>query len=335
MIIKVKTINSKSLWGFPIAIISTLLFYHLYVQSIWWMVFSCLFAYFIQLGCAGLCVMMNDDKEVKLNTSSTNNETELDYYDTLNMRYSHIFIGGYSIMLILDLFPFLSMNESFCRTLKVPLYEGGILVFAMTIFVLGLWTAVLISVLTTNVKKDYFKEYNLMAKEENMRKSEAQNQEAELNQIKALYGKNAIVIDMPFNKIIISEDKQCVRLYDVEYTFKEFLSCSLVDDSTSETKTTSTGNAKTSTGDMLGRAVVGGIITGGLGAVAGAATAKKEINTNSTSVTNIAHKYTIYLNVNSLENPTITIRIGGDAQKAHKIANLFNVIIERNKKFSD
>lgn len=82
---------------------------------------------------------------------------------------------------------------------------------------------------------------------------------------------------------------------------------------------------------MVGRAVVGGVLTGGLGAVAGAATAKKNVSDNATSQTTTTHKYTLYINVNNLQEPTISLNIGNDASTAQKLAGAMNVIIERNK----
>lgn len=163
------------------------------------------------------------------------------------------------------------------------------------------------------------------------------------------YAAMANELEEPIQDIIIDEydDEYDIRnhifIYEVSkkiavnaklYSFDDILGCSLVNDATSETITTSIGKAKTSTGSMVGRAVVGGVLTGGLGAVAGAATAKKNISTDATSLTTTTHKYTIYVNVDSLENPTVTIRVGEDAHKAHKIANLFNVIIERTNKLN-
>ena len=116
-----------------------------------------------------------------------------------------------------------------------------------------------------------------------------------------------------------------------KYEFSDILGYSLVDDATSETITTSVGTAKTSTGSMIGRAVVGGVLTGGLGAVAGAATAKKNISDNATSQTTTTHKYTLYINVNSIQEPTIALKIGNSVSKAQKLAGVINVIIERNK----
>ena len=131
--------------------------------------------------------------------------------------------------------------------------------------------------------------------------------------------------------ISVFEMSNTVIINGGEYKFSDILGFSLVDDATNETITTSTGEAKTSTGSMLGRAVVGGVLTGGLGAVAGAATARKNIATNATSQTTTTHKYTMYINVNSLASPTITIPIGQDEQTAHHLANLFNVIIAKGQ----
>ena len=133
------------------------------------------------------------------------------------------------------------------------------------------------------------------------------------------------------SRFLIYEQSSIIIINLKEYKFSDILDYSLVDDATSETITTSTGTAKTSTGNMLGRAVVGGVLTGGLGAVAGAATAKKNISDNATSKTTTTHRYTLYINVNSLQEPTIALCIGNDASKAQKLAGIMNVIIERNK----
>ena len=131
--------------------------------------------------------------------------------------------------------------------------------------------------------------------------------------------------------VMLFESSQIIRIKAQEYKFSDILGYSLVDDATSETITTSTGTAKTSTGSMLGRAVVGEVLTGGLGAVAGAATAKKNISDNATSQTTTMHNYTLYINVNSLQEPIISLRIGEDSVTAQRLAGVINVIIERNK----
>lgn len=132
------------------------------------------------------------------------------------------------------------------------------------------------------------------------------------------------------NHVMLFETSQIIRIKAREYKFSDILGYSLVDDAISETITTSTGTAKASTGSMLGRAVVGGVLTGGLGAVAGAVTAKKNISENATSQTTTTHKYTLYINVNSLQEPTISLNLGDNVSMAQKLAGAVTVIIERN-----
>ena len=134
------------------------------------------------------------------------------------------------------------------------------------------------------------------------------------------------------NYIFVIENGRIIIIQGKEYNFKDIINYSLFDNEQSKTVTSSDGTIRTSTGDMLGRAVVGGVLTGGLGAVAGAATAKKNLTSNSTSETITTHDYIIFVNINSLSNPTVSLNIGSDQYKANKIINLLNVIVEQNKK---
>lgn len=129
-------------------------------------------------------------------------------------------------------------------------------------------------------------------------------------------------------------------LYDEPIPFEKIIGFSLNDDTktlmknetTSYTSTTSTSNS-----NMLKRAVVGGVLMGGVGALAGATTARKDtISTPSLGQTTTTiehkHKYSLYINIDSISNPTRVIELGEDMQKAQNLANVLNVIIKRNKK---
>ena len=138
------------------------------------------------------------------------------------------------------------------------------------------------------------------------------------------------------NHLYVFENTSTVVLRGEKIEFSKILGYSLNDDSTQITQNHNGYESvtKTSTGNMLGRAVVGGVLLGTVGALAGATTAKKETTTtptinSSTSVT--LHHYIVYLNIDDLSNPTREIDLGSDTNKAHHIANLFNVIIQRNK----
>lgn len=131
--------------------------------------------------------------------------------------------------------------------------------------------------------------------------------------------------------IFVFEKSQVVIVKSKEYKFSDILSCSLVDDVTNETITTTTGKSKTATGSMLGRAVVGGVLTGGLGAVAGAATAKRNITEDASSTTTTVHDYFIYINTNNFQEPVISLHIGNDSGRAQRIIGIINVIMAKNK----
>lgn len=131
--------------------------------------------------------------------------------------------------------------------------------------------------------------------------------------------------------IFVFEKSQVVIIKSKEYKFPDILSCSLVDDVTNETITTTTGKSKTATGSMLGRAVVGGVLTGGLGAVAGAATAKRNITEDASSKTTTVHDYFIYINTNNFQEPVISLHIGNDSGRAQRIIGVMNVIMAKNK----
>lgn len=336
MKIVIPVLQPKRLWRLLIALFATLLFFFLY--DFLWMVFCCLFAYLIQLICLSSCYDIEEGQCYhSFDTSRLDYEAELDNHIKMAKQYKITFCLIYVIIVFLDLFPFFAWNDFLLAYvwndahLFIQPYEGGLIVTLLTIFIIIVWTAYMIMILNYDIKSAFSEKLKSEMGREQIRKELMAKQETLLNQIKSKYGDNATIIEMAYNKIIVSEQKKCVVIYNEEYLFTDIIGCSLIDDATSETITTSTGEAKTSTGSMLGRAVVGGVLTGGLGAVAGAATARKNIATNATSQTITTHKYVIYINVNSLKNPTITIPIGEDTQKAHELANLFNVIIAKGQ----
>ena len=104
-----------------------------------------------------------------------------------------------------------------------------------------------------------------------------------------------------------------------EIPFSKVLGFALNDDTETIVQNTTqyTSTTKTSTGSMLGRAVVGGVLLGGVGALAGASTAKKEtttVPTIGTSTSTTKHHYVLYLSLDDLSNPTREIKLGSDTK---------------------
>ena len=150
-----------------------------------------------------------------------------------------------------------------------------------------------------------------------------------------VYGECSADITYRGRHFYVFEQSQVIILSTVVIPFNKIIGYNLTDNQVTisenvgyESKTT------TSTGSMLGRAVVGGVLTGGVGAVIGAATAKKNTVTTPSQnniKTSVTHDFNIYINLNDLSNPTIIISVGNNIDTAYKIANILNIIVERNK----
>ncbi len=103
--------------------------------------------------------------------------------------------------------------------------------------------------------------------------------------------------------------------------------------------TASTTVTKTDTGDMIKRAIIGGIVAGGIGAVVGASTAKKtttsklsevdeyrnliRMNTNSTNLA-------LIIKTDDISSPTLKIPFDMFRKEAEELAASLNTIINQN-----
>lgn len=142
--------------------------------------------------------------------------------------------------------------------------------------------------------------------------------------------KTIVLEDLNLSKEIIAfGNVNRIWLLGKDLPMKDILSCTFNDNQHVE-KGKVFYETKTSTGNMAKRAVVGGVLTGGVGAVIGGTTAKKNTIVNQEN-DKIIHDYTVIININSLSEPIIRIPIGKDGAKVNEIVGLMNVIINRNK----
>jgi hypothetical protein len=128
--------------------------------------------------------------------------------------------------------------------------------------------------------------------------------------------------------VFISEEKSLIMLNEHIYHFKDILDFTLSDNSV-VVFTPTTSKTTTNTGSMLGRAIVGGVLTGGVGAVIGGATASQTTQT-SKGTSHTKHDYTLVITVNNLSNPVENIHIGWRENYAREISSILSIIVSRN-----
>lgn len=129
-------------------------------------------------------------------------------------------------------------------------------------------------------------------------------------------------------EIIAFGDTGYVWILGTPYLMKDILDCKL-SDSQRIIRGSAIHDTKSNNRNMAKRAIVGGMIAGGAGAIIGGATSKNQTVTNY-GEDKIYHNYTVIINVNNLSNPILEIPLGDDDKKTNEIMGFFNVIINRN-----
>lgn len=131
------------------------------------------------------------------------------------------------------------------------------------------------------------------------------------------------------NAILAFSQVSRIWLVGNDLPMKAILSCNL-SDSSKTIKGKTTIQTKTNTGNMAKRAVVGGVLLGGAGALTGGVTAKKDsmlIHEDD----KVIHDYTVLVNIDSLSTPVIRLQCGTNGTLANDIIGLLNVVMNRNK----
>lgn len=132
-----------------------------------------------------------------------------------------------------------------------------------------------------------------------------------------------------YNTIRIFEGSKTIMIQDKPYKFSDILEHQLRDDSHT---VTSGGHytEKSNTLGTVGRAVVGGVVAGGVGAVIGGMTGKKK-GTVEPSVSKTVHNYTLYIHVKDFKNPIIAFKLGENHKLAEEIMGVLDIISADNK----
>ena len=140
-----------------------------------------------------------------------------------------------------------------------------------------------------------------------------------------------------YNRVFVFPEKEIIVYHKKPISFDKVISFDVTDNQTMVT-TSEAGSAstKTNTGSMIGRAVVGGVLAGGVGAAIGGSSAKRRTDIQSgPQTTSTSHDYKVYLTVDDLKEPSICIPFGSSTDMVQRFVSYLTVIIRRNSTRSD
>ena len=310
-----------------IPIIAAPIFGLLLFQHGWYMFWTCLLFYIVQLLFSSLFFGDDDNvKDVEIKVS------DIEKYTGIERCFNIIFVALLVIIAVLDCYPYFAMSKSimglifrYPRTwhLETP---GSILTILLPIVMLVI-NAVFIYML--HEKSNYFlilKEYNKtgLTPDEKIQKDKDDLVAAETEK----YGEGYQVISREKN-LFLNERLQKLYMGGIGYDFKNILSFRI--EELTKTKTTpTTTTVRTDNGEVLGRALLGHVIGGKAGAIIGGVTASRIIETTGGESYNL-HYYNVYINMNDLNYPTKMLSLGQDYKLMSDLRSILTVIVNRNK----
>ena len=201
-----------------------------------------------------------------------------------------------------------------------------------------------------NQKKQEEKEARLRTYKEDLEKKRIQRQaeyDARVKEFSDKYGACDVDLRVKYNTysieshIYVYDKSSMLILLGEEIPYNKIVGCSLVEvpevTKKAVTEMTEETVSKTSTGSMLGRALVGGVLLGPVGAVVGGATAKRK--TEATPVYKTVYKdevkikYVVQITVNDLNNPVRSVMFGSRKEEALHLESMVNLIIAKTKSY--
>lgn len=217
----------------------------------------------------------------------------------------------------------------------------------MTMIFIVVLLALVVGGITANIEKNK-KEKKEQEEAEKRKKDEeyqmiiAEQKEIErekkYNNLVTLMSSPNKIIEYDYDHyIMVNESTSKLMLNEHIYNFKDIINYTMTDNATviqNHSGGEITSTSSTDTGSMLGRAVVGGVLAGGVGAAIGGSTAKRETTSSvapSTTTSSTIHDYMIAVTVNNLSCPIERLNLGEDERNTNEICALLSVIISRNK----
>ncbi len=220
--------------------------------------------------------------------------------------------------------------------------ESDGIILIVSLFAMALIGGIAAIVQNNKKEKEELEKAEKKKKEEEYRlalaEQKAIEKEKKYNELTAMISSTDKVIEYDYDHyIMVNEGTSQIMLNEHIYNFKDIINYTMSDNATVIQKHSGgeiSSTSSTDTGSMLGRAVVGGVLAGGVGAAIGGSTAKRETTSSvapTTTTSSTIHDYLIAVTVNSLSNPIERLRLGEDGRNTNEICALLSVIISRNK----
>lgn len=165
------------------------------------------------------------------------------------------------------------------------------------------------------------------------------DREAAMNEMQAKWGECSKQIKIDYSSVFRLEDS----IYAFEEAgkiviggqvlgFEEIIGFTLINNSKVLYNAYTTSVAGKDLSSMLIRGMAGKVLAGDIGAVIGALSADDEEYSDTYYDSEEENGYKMYVNIDSITSPTITLDFESDEDSAYEAANLMNVIILRNRK---
>ena len=218
--------------------------------------------------------------------------------------------------------------------------DGPMICLVLSWFVVVFWLIWLIAHVnykTNNaekLEKMISDEEHRLARIAAQRESEEMENTQVMEELTSKYGKPEQIIKILDNKVknsfIVFPAAHSIYVQSKVIPYGQIINCEVKDDSYTTVTGTKEEVTKTSTGSMAGRAVVGAIIAGPVGAVVGGATAKKKTEVIDNTKTITHHHYYVVITLADVSTPMVRIDCGkANPRIAEKIKAILSGIISQ------
>lgn len=252
---------------------------------------------------------------------------QLDVYAKSEVKFDLLLRICFAIIAILNSFPFLSSIRPFMETIRgqgFEPYEGGVLVTIMTLLIIYAWGAGALGMDKPSILKSKSVFDSTGQTIEELNQEELERVRAREQRIKKKY-EGYVSLGC---KVYMNTEKKNLLVNNRKINFEDILDFE-IQDNTITKYSASTSSARTDTGSMLGRAVVGGAIFGNTGAIIGGTTGNKTIK-HSAYQSMVEHDYKVVITINDINNPSVVVVVKNDEDSLNRISSTLKVILNQN-----